>query len=251
MRPPPEVCCPSSPGPTYASSSRRRTSPPEDKIATIKEPSPAWYILIPSRVFGPFVLLTDEQYIGPPLPGSLHKEVLGVLSPSEVEMQELHFPPLNLRSSSRDTGQEPLPKTWAISFSCLSKHVRHVGGVLQSLTKFFGSIICFTSASCVEERVGIVRNGCTLGPQSYCSSLRPNLRLAGPGIHRRTGLARGNTDFDVCVRNALPDQGLEGPGSWSRMAHHLGKAKLASDCGGLAVERAKLMNSSIFWAAKF
>ena len=47
----------------------------------------------------------------------------------------------------------------------------------------------FTSASCVEERVGIVGNGCTLGPKSYPSSLRPNLRLAGPGIHGQTGLA--------------------------------------------------------------
>ena len=49
----------------------------------------------------------------------------------------------------------------------------------------FSSFFCnpwmfFTSASCVEERVGGFRNGFTLGPQSYPSSLRPNLGLAVP-----------------------------------------------------------------------
>ena len=43
--------------------------------------------------------------------------------------------------------------------------------------------------------------------------MRPNLRLVGPGIHGRTGLTRGNTDSDVCVQYALPDQGPEGAGS--------------------------------------
>ena len=41
----------------------------------------------------------------------------------------------------------------------------------------------------------------------------PNLRLAGPGIHGRTGLARSNTGFDTCVQYALPDQGPEEAGS--------------------------------------
>ena len=86
----------------------------------------------------------------------------------------------------------------------------------------------FTSASCVEERVGIVGNGYILRPHSYPSSLRPDLRLSGPRIHGRTRLARGNTDSDVCVQYALPDQGPKGAGSWSRMAPYLGRAKLTS-----------------------
>ena len=57
----------------------------------------------------------------------------------------------------------------------------------------------FTGVSCVEKRVRIVGNGYTPRPQSYPSSLRPNLCLTGPGIHGPTGLARGNTDSDVCV----------------------------------------------------
>ena len=85
-----------------------------------------------------------------------------------------------------------------------------------------------TSASCVEELVGIVGNGCTLGPKSYLSSLKPNLRLAGPGIHGQTGLARSDTGSDTCVQYALSDQCPEGAGSWSRMAHHLGRARLRS-----------------------
>ena len=92
----------------------------------------------------------------------------------------------------------------------------------------FTSIHFFTSASCVDERVGIVWNGCTLGPKSCPSSLRPDLRLAGPGIHGHTGLTRSNTGSDTCVQYALPDQGLEGASSWSRMAHHLGRSRLTS-----------------------
>ena len=65
----------------------------------------------------------------------------------------------------------------------------------------------------VVERVGIVGNGCTLGPKSYPSSLRTNLRLAGPRIHRQTGLARSNTGSDTCDQYALPDQVPEGAGS--------------------------------------
>ena len=42
---------------------------------------------------------------------------VGILSPSEVELQELQFLPLNLRSSSWKTGQESPPETWAISLS--------------------------------------------------------------------------------------------------------------------------------------
>ena len=72
------------------------------------------------------------------------------------------------------------------------------------------SINLFTSASCVEDRIGIVGTRCTLEPKSYPSSLRPNLRLAG----------RSNTSSDTCVQYALPDQGPEGAGSWSRMGHH-------------------------------
>ena len=45
------------------------------------------------------------------------------------------------------------------------------------------------------------------------SSLRANLRLAGPGIHGQTGLARSNTSSDTCVQYALPDQGPKGAGS--------------------------------------
>ena len=75
------------------------------------------------------------------------------------------------------------------------------------------TLILFTSALCVEERVGIVGNGCALGPKSYPSSLRPYLCLAGPGIHRQTGLARSNTDSDTCVHYALRDQGPKKAGS--------------------------------------
>ena len=75
------------------------------------------------------------------------------------------------------------------------------------------SINSFTSESYVEERVGIVDNGCTLGPKSHPSSLRPSLRLAGPGIHGQTRVARSNTGSDTCVQYALPDRGPEGAGS--------------------------------------
>ena len=101
--------------------------------ASNKDAGLPWCILKRRRVFGPFVLLTNEQHIGTPLPGSLHQEVLGIPPPSEVELQELHFLPLNLRSSSRKTGQEPLPETWATSLSPLSRHVRHLGIASQLL----------------------------------------------------------------------------------------------------------------------
>ena len=74
----------------------------------------------------------------------------------------------------------------------------------------FESINLFTSVSSVEKRVEIVRNGCTLGQKSYPSSLWPNFRLAGSGIHGQTGLARSNTGSDTCVQYTLPDQGPEG-----------------------------------------
>ena len=89
----------------------------------------------------------------------------------------------------------------------------------------FKAINLFTSASCVEERVEIVGNGCTLGLKCYPSSLRSNLRLSGPRIHGQTGLARSNTGSDTCIQYVLPDQGLKGAGSWSRMTHHLDKAR--------------------------
>ena len=63
-------------------------------------------------------------------------------------------------------------------------------------------------------------------PKSYSSSLRPNLRLAGPGIHGQIRLAWSNTGSDTCVQYALPDQGPEGACSWSHMAHHLGWGRL-------------------------
>ena len=75
-------------------------------------------------------------------------------------------------------------------------------------------------------RFGIVKNGCTLGPKSYPSSVKPELRLAGTRIHAQTGLARSNTGFNTCVQYALPDQGPEGAGSSSCMAHYLGRARL-------------------------
>ena len=117
----------------------------------------------------------------------------------------------------------------------------------------FESIKLFTSALCVEEQVGTVGIGCTFEPKSYAGSLRPNLRLASPEIHGQTGLTWSNTGSDTCVQYALPDQGPEGAGSWSRMTHHLGGARLTAaspprgpgktllglflvtDCGGFAV----------------
>ena len=44
----------------------------------------------------------------------------------------------------------------------------------------------------------------------------------------QTELARSNTGCDTCVQYALPDQGPEGVGSRSRMAHHLDRARLTS-----------------------
>ena len=79
-------------------------------------------------------------------------------------------------------------------------------------------LFCFPYIISPEHRaerrgVRLVKNGYTLEPQSYPSSRKPNLRLAGPGIHVRTGHAWGNTDSDVCVQYALPDQGPVGAGS--------------------------------------
>ena len=107
------------------------------------------------------------------------------------------------------------------------------------------SIQFFTSASHVEEHVGIVGNGCTLGPKSYSNSLRPNLCLAGPRIYRRTGLARNNTGSDTCAQYALPDQGPEGAGSWSRMTHHLGRARLTSASPPRGLEKPPLGDEAL------
>ena len=79
---------------------------------------PSRCVLKPRRVLRPFVLLTNEQYIAPlPSPGSLHQEVLGIVPPSEDELQELQFLSLYLRSSSQKTGQEPSPETWCLNKS--------------------------------------------------------------------------------------------------------------------------------------
>ena len=118
--------------------------------AADKDPSPPWCILVPSRVFGPFVLLTNEQHIGPPLPGSLNKKVLGFLSSPEVELQELRFLPLNLLISALNIGQEPLPEAWATSFSPLSAQVRHRGRALHSLATCDAPHTSSKHPSCLE-----------------------------------------------------------------------------------------------------
>ena len=88
-------------------------------------------------------------------------------------------------------------RSWWMSFNPSSPE--RVSHSLFPFFSFWESINIFTSASCVEERVGIVGNGYTLGPQFCPSSLRPNLRLTGPRIHGWTGLARGNTTSDFCA----------------------------------------------------
>ena len=102
----------------------------------------------------------------------------------------------------------PLLEVFMAFYGCWAFHPQHLSDLICTvcnMARVFKSINFFTSALCVEERVGIVGNGCTLGPKSYPSSLRPNLRLAGPGIHGQTGLARSNTGSDTCVQYALPD----------------------------------------------
>ena len=121
----------------------------------------------------------------------------------------------------------------------------------------FKSIKNSTSASCAEERVGTAGNRCTLGPKSYPSSLRPNLHLAGPGIHGQAGLARSNTGSDSCAQYALPDQGPEAAGfcsachttltelgsqqsatkysQWDAIRKRSFGLFLGTDCGGLPV----------------
>ena len=85
-----------------------------------------------------------------------------------------------------------------------------------------------TSASCVEGRAEIAKNGYTLGPQSYPSSLGPSLRLTGPGKHERTGLARSTAVSDPCSHHALPDQGPKGlaPGSRPQLTPRKSKAHI-------------------------
>ena len=75
--------------------------------ATNKDSGPSWCILEPGRISRLFVLLINDQYIGPHLPGSLHQKVLGTLPFSEVELQEFQILPLNLRSSSWKIGRLP------------------------------------------------------------------------------------------------------------------------------------------------
>ena len=93
---------------------------------------------------------------------------------------------------------------------------------------FLFSINCYTSASCVRERVDIVENGCTLGPPSYPSSLGPNHRLSGPG--KRTDRTRSSQRR---LRHLGP---IHTTRSRSRRGwlliphanHHLGRARLTS-----------------------
>ena len=93
---------------------------------------------------------------------------------------------------------------------------------LCQLLLFKFSINHITSASCVEERVRIVKNGCTLRPKSYPSSLRTNLRLAGPGIHGQSRIARSNTGSDTCVQyEALPVGCHTGTIVWTVLGHRL------------------------------
>ena len=79
-------------------------------------------------------------------------------------------------------------RSWRISFN-LPKESRSLHFPCFFACFFvFLSMNSFTSASCVEKRVGIVGNGYTLGPLTYLSSLRSNLDLAGSGIHGRRNL---------------------------------------------------------------
>ena len=84
----------------------------------------------------------------------------------------------------------------------------------------------FTSSSCVEEWVGIVGNGCTLGPKSYPSSLRPKLRLAGPGIHGQTGHHSATKHFQ-----------------WDAIRKRSFGLFLVTDCGGFAVSTRRFHTS--------
>ena len=94
---------------------------------------------------------------------------------------------------------------------CRTKPI-HESGFLEIFSK-----LDFVESSCgsvvtqsnhlwkvpVERIVEIVGNGCTLGPQSYPSSLKSNLRSARLGIHGRTRLAQGNTDSDACIQYTI------------------------------------------------
>ena len=118
-------------------------------------------------------------------------------------------------------------RSWRTSFHP-SAPEEALGSHIPEDFSFDLSINFFTSALCVEERVGIVGNGYTLRTQFHLSSLRSNFHLVGSGIHGRIRLAQSNTNSDVCVQYALPDQSPEGAGSWSHMAPHLGRVKLTS-----------------------
>ena len=105
-------------------------------------------ILIPSRVFGPFKLLACEQHIGPSLPGRLHEEILGILPPSEVELQELQFLPLKLRSSSRNSSWPSV--SWCrISSRRSSCQGCHSPGTHGGCRSFFALRLVFW---CVSQR---------------------------------------------------------------------------------------------------
>ena len=128
----------------------------------------------------------------------------------ETSLSTPQSPELRLKYWAR-TAQRSMRDIWRTSFHPSASEEAPKS---TSPTVFnFESINRFTSVSCVEERVGIVENGCTLGPKFCPSSMRPNLRLAVPRIHGQTGLARSNTGSDTCVQYALPDRGTEGAGS--------------------------------------
>ena len=78
-------------------------------VVTRKDPDLPWFILVPGRVLGPFVLLTNEQQVSPPLPGHLHQEVLGVLPSPEVEFQVSGFNGRNVDPFFQDQEDLLLP----------------------------------------------------------------------------------------------------------------------------------------------
>ena len=66
-------------------------------------------------------------------PQQRHDSSSFILKRFRYALKQLHFSPLDLRSSALNIGQEPLPEAWATYFSPLSAQVRHRGGALHSL----------------------------------------------------------------------------------------------------------------------
>ena len=99
------------------------------------------------------------------------------------------------------------------------------------------SINLFTSASSVEGRVGIVGNGCTLGPKSYHSSLRPNLRLAGPypdPAWHTTSAELGSQQSRLLVGWRRHHSATK-HSQWDAIRKRSFGLFLVTDCGGFAV----------------